>query len=725
MGKQVAVALLAVGLALAAWTAPAAAAEGKVRVLFVGGDWKSQMPNFQGKTPLRGYFVRQEVEKAAPGQFEFTLWTSYELLQYGDAESLRPFDVIVCGDVMGESVVPRLAKGLTAFVDGGGGFWYGDNHKAFMFYTKELSFDAVMPIETVPFRAYGPEPSQPLIKENLKIKVVLADHPVVKGLDFAAAPELRGARHGKPKPGAKIVATGPGGEPIWVAWETGKGRSLWTGGVFANDEMSEDFARWADFGKFYAQALRWLAGKPAAPRVAIQDDVATGTLTLDLAKKGPELSAKHFGIHGQESSGPGDAGLQGESLALYQALNLGDTFARIGAAADAPRRVKGGKPWDFQDTGADPATFDWNQYDFTRLDAVLADCLRIKAEPIALYWCPWKAKDVDMRPERWTKYFAAVLEHTNGAGGPAPAPRKITYFEIMNEPDLAPAAEMVPQYAAFFNHAAGSLKKKYPGVTFGCGGFYEWPYLMDVMDRTGDNLGWISRHPYGHTGEAVFALGDKILEHARAKGLKDLKYLITEWDFWIYGVPAFDYIMQRWKPLADHADTCLGTLHYRWNEYMEGGYVFGIRGAMNQKYGELPPEWPNPGVDKPIPYRYNAFWLMRDARGSQVAATITSPELAASESPRAYSVATVKDGRLNIVIYYGYPYVSLEKGKSYATLRLKVRAAIPPEVKGRTLIVSRADCKTLKEAPPETVKGDTLDLEVEVPALSGVSLTVK
>ena len=80
--------LMAATMVLLAYTG-APAAGGNIRVLFVGGDWKSQLPNFHGNIPLRGYFVKQEVEKAAPGQFEFTLWTSYEFLQYGESESLR------------------------------------------------------------------------------------------------------------------------------------------------------------------------------------------------------------------------------------------------------------------------------------------------------------------------------------------------------------------------------------------------------------------------------------------------------------------------------------------------------------------------------------------------------------------------------------------------------------------------------------------------------------
>jgi hypothetical protein len=36
-----------------------AQAAAKIRVLFVGGDWKSQLPNYRGTMPLRGHFIRR------------------------------------------------------------------------------------------------------------------------------------------------------------------------------------------------------------------------------------------------------------------------------------------------------------------------------------------------------------------------------------------------------------------------------------------------------------------------------------------------------------------------------------------------------------------------------------------------------------------------------------------------------------------------------------------
>jgi hypothetical protein len=54
-----------------------------------------------------------------------------------------------------------------------------------------------------------------------------------------------------------------------------------------------------------------------------------------------------------------------------------------------------------------------------------------------------------------------------------------------------------------------------------------------------------------------------------------------------------------------------------------------------------------------------------------------------------------------------------------------VTAPIPPEVKGRTLVISRADCRNRSEEAPRTVRGDTLTVEITLQAQSSVSLTVK
>ena len=160
--------LIAAGLVLMLH-ALALGQEKKMRVLYVGGDWKAQLD--AADKPMRGHFIKREVDKVAPGRFDFTLWTSYEFLQYADAQSLGQFDVVVAGDVMGQSVMPRLVEAMSQFVRKGGGLWYCDNHKSFSFLTKERSLEDVLPLEVVPFRAYH-ESGQPAVAGPVTLKVL-------------------------------------------------------------------------------------------------------------------------------------------------------------------------------------------------------------------------------------------------------------------------------------------------------------------------------------------------------------------------------------------------------------------------------------------------------------------------------------------------------------------------------------------------------------------------
>ena len=718
----------------------------KIRVLFVGGDWKSQLPEYitnagykylqkhpvswrsalppaisrKVSIPMRGYFVRKVVDKFAPGRFKFTLWTSYQFLQYGDAESLKKFDVIVCGGMQGESMVPRLIAGVKAFVKGGGGLMYADSVKNFSSYRRKWSFNAVLPIVQMPFKPYGPGlTGQPLLNGPIKLQVVRAQNPIMRGLNFSTAPALLASHYGQVKKGAVVLAKAPGGTPLWVEWSYGKGRVLYPGGVFSNDDYSKNFANWPQFGQFYAQALSWLTGHCTYPAIRATNAVATGTLTVNLTQPGPTISARLFGVDGQnkEPGMPGNA-----DLALFKALKLNGSFDRsagFGAIEHRPH----GTWYQRRNDGTSLTHFDWNKYNFSRIDGTLATTRKLKMTPLFLYGMPWPYAAKHTR--RWTKYCAAIIEHINGVPGTPAYHRRLRYFELMNEPSLGPPASVLTKYCQFFNDVAGHLHQRYPGMMFGgCGGF-EYPYDDEIIARCGKNMNWISRHPYGLTGEAVFDLQDEFMKYARSLGFNHLKFIITEWDFWVYGRPAFDYIMQRWLPVVNHATTCLGTLQYRWREYDEGGYNFGVIGQFNQRYGQLPPQWPNPGLNKPITYRYNAFWIMRNCRGTRYATKLNIPALKTSPTPYAYAITTSNRKQFNIVIYYGYPYTHLAAGKRYTGLRLHVDVPIPSRVRGRTLVLARANARSILTAVPVKIHGNRINMKVSVPALSAVSLTVK
>lgn len=697
------------------------AAGPKTRVLFVGGDWQAQMPG------RRGDFVRQAVEQAAPGKFTFTLWTTYEFLQYGDRNSLKAYDVIIAGDFKGENVLPRLADGLTEFVEGGGGFLYTDNHKAFLFTRKERSLDAVLPIEIVPFRPVTNEAQPFLTGKPVAVTVAAPDHPALKGLDWASAPALRGAHYGTVKLGATVLAQSAEGTPIWVAWEKGQGRACWLGGVMANNELSEDFAKWPQFGAFYAQMLGWLGEKSRYPQVTLKKAVARGTLTVDWANKGAEVSARHFSLLDY----PG-AAMTGKELDLYKALNLDGAFARGGYKylidtihippfatyfKDAVEKANAAQPDRNQKDIPEP---DTTKFDFTHEDAYLADIEQLSAIPYCMEDPGYAAQDWTAR--KWA--LATMVEHANGK---ADTPEYKTRIQYVDVHQLRYPQEDYATYIERFNDYAATMRTRAPGVKLGFGPAYqtEWPYVQEAIDGCGENLGWITRIPAGITGEAIFAAQDEYLAHAREKGVKNLQFLLAESEFWLYGAPSFDYFMTRFKATTDHADSTLGSFYYSWPEVSPDGYVFGLVGSTNDKLGDLPPEWPNPGKDKPITYRYNAYWIMRDCRGPQYPVKLDCPEIAASPSSHAFGVATCDGKKFNIVIDYGYAYQDLQKGREYQSLKIHVKVPIPAEVTGRTLTISRADCKQAVQEKSRRVHGNTLDLELDIPARSAVSLTVQ
>ena len=150
---------------------------------------------------------------------------------------------------------------------------------------------------------------------------------------------------------------------------------------------------------------------------------------------------------------------------------------------------------------------------------------------------------------------------------------------------------------------------------------------------------------------------------------------------------------------------------------MIGGW--GIGGS------QLPPQWPDPAQSKPLTFKYNAFWIMRNCRGTQYATQLNVPVLKTTPSHYAWAVATRKGKRLNIVIYYGFPYTDVATAKRYTALRIRLNVAIPPQVTGRTIVIATANDRVIATAAPAKIQGNHLRMEVNVPALSGVSITVK
>ena len=101
------------------------------------------------------------------------------------------------------------------------------------------------------------------VPAGVKVKVLDKAHPIMQDIPWEEAPVFEGFNKIIPKEGANVIATIGDEEiesPLLVTWSYGKGRSA----AFASDcspHWAEYFQPWEYYGKFWVQAVRWLAGE--------------------------------------------------------------------------------------------------------------------------------------------------------------------------------------------------------------------------------------------------------------------------------------------------------------------------------------------------------------------------------------------------------------------------------------------------------------------------------
>lgn len=679
----------------------------------------------------RGRFIASEVDKAAPGRFHFTDITNYTGQQYGSAEYFAQFDVILLGDVIGWSLPDRFQQGLKQFVQNGGGFAYLASWKWQTALMNGTLLEEVLPArfsasgfnddwKIAPFR---------LEEQNFKPQVTEADHPIVKSLNWANVPVLNGGFRIVPKPKAPVLLSSPRGAPLLAAWDFGKGRTAISASMFANDELSPQFGNWSDFGKYYAQLVGWLgANSPRRDRV-LTEAVAEIDVQVNANATRNSVSARHFSIHAAHDD-PGLAPLAGEALKNFQALNPKDGFARVVGLASSIEP---------QNDDDDPKRFHWPAFKWDHLNKQLAEVRRLELEPILLFeinyghpqwvWQQFDSSWAQPKPraiEEIAELVAATVEHVNGGNGNAPNYKpNVRYIEIGNEPDLNPRT--IPGFAKLVKAVAQRIHRDYPGVQVGAFGGYEVPYLKPFLEAVNPDLDWVSRHPYGWTGERVFEWQDEVAAFQKAEGLRQIPFLITEWDYWIAGKPKFDYMMTRYFE-AVRRENLLGTLHYRLGQYAEPVYLFGTLWAgWGQEKGAG-------AKGAPMHDAYDALWLFRDFRGQRVDVQSAT---AASTSPKVldhFHADATRDGdKLNVVLYSdwaydGTGYKDFERGLHYSQTRARLKLSVPPANRARVLSVARATGAGFEtaRAPVNVATGQrNIELTIELRPMTGYSIVLQ
>ncbi|MCK5799510.1 MAG: VWA domain-containing protein, partial [Deltaproteobacteria bacterium] len=95
-----------------------------------------------------------------------------------------------------------------------------------------------------------------LVEELVKVRTVKHAN-VIKGINIARAPYLRGYVSTKRKPLSEVVLVSDYGEPIYAQWRVGLGKTA----AFTSDVKNRwavDWLRWSGYSKFWSQVVREL-----------------------------------------------------------------------------------------------------------------------------------------------------------------------------------------------------------------------------------------------------------------------------------------------------------------------------------------------------------------------------------------------------------------------------------------------------------------------------------
>ena len=103
--------------------------------------------------------------------------------------------------------------------------------------------------------------------------------PATRGIDFAAAPALKGYVVTLPKGRAQVHLSGPEGDPILASWSAGIGRAA----VFTSDYKDRWGVAWTSWDgadRLFGQLARDLSRRADNPRVRVEADTLGGELRL-------------------------------------------------------------------------------------------------------------------------------------------------------------------------------------------------------------------------------------------------------------------------------------------------------------------------------------------------------------------------------------------------------------------------------------------------------------
>ncbi|MEM7160368.1 MAG: VWA domain-containing protein [Myxococcota bacterium] len=116
---------------------------------------------------------------------------------------------------------------------------------------------------------------------------VRTSHPAIAGISYESGPQLRGYQEMEARSTAKVVLSGPNGDPLLTTWRYGLGQvAAWSSD--SGPRWSEDWLAWEGYGKQWTQLARWALRSREGDETAIEVDFAGGRAEVRVARRGTD-----------------------------------------------------------------------------------------------------------------------------------------------------------------------------------------------------------------------------------------------------------------------------------------------------------------------------------------------------------------------------------------------------------------------------------------------------
>jgi uncharacterized membrane protein len=189
-------------------------------------------------------------------------------------EDLMKFNVLILSDVEYDSIIyysdfyntsnygkfitlPNRVKNINEFVKRGGGFAMLGGWQSFAGKHGQALWQHTPVEEALPVNMLDRD-DRVETPEGAQVKVVNANHPITKGIDWETVPPLLGYNKILLKDGAELLATVGEKDVLMAAWDYYSGRAF----AFASDPSPHwgiNFMNWKYYKLLWVQAVKWLA----------------------------------------------------------------------------------------------------------------------------------------------------------------------------------------------------------------------------------------------------------------------------------------------------------------------------------------------------------------------------------------------------------------------------------------------------------------------------------